>query len=221
MSQPLLHQRRVRVGAFVLALSLAWLLAAPAANPLAAQQQPGTSLELTPYAGYLVSGSLAEGPLGTSVKNANSMVLGGQLGLRMSRYVALVGNVARASTDLRVSAPIVGGMNVGRNAMWLFDGGLQLGGPLPGGVLPIAPFVQVGAGAVRNEVSNSFVNTTATNFAWNAGAGVDLALAPNLGIRLMVKDYVGKFDVQEATGVNLEGRTTHNWALSAGLKLAF
>lgn len=221
MSQPLLHQRRVRVGAFALALSLAWLLAAPAANPLAAQQQPGTSLELTPYAGYLVSGSLAEGPLGTSVKNANSMVLGGQLGLRMSRYVALVGNVARASTDLRVSAPIVGGMNVGRNAMWLFDGGLQLGGPLPGGVLPIAPFVQVGAGAVRNELSNSFVNTTATNFAWNAGAGVDLALAPNLGIRLMVKDYVGKFDVQEATGVNLEARTTHNWALSAGLKLAF
>ena len=221
MSQPLLHQRRVRVGAFALALSLAWLLAAPAANPLAAQQQPGTSLELTPYAGYLVSGSLAEGPLGTSVKNANSMVLGGQLGLRMSRYVALVGNVARASTDLRVSAPIVGGMNVGRNAMWLFDGGLQLGGPLPGGVLPIAPFVQVGAGAVRNEVSNSFVNTTATNFAWNAGAGVDLALAPNLGVRLMVKDYVGKFDVREATGVDLEARTTHNWALSAGLKLAF
>ena len=221
MSQPLLRQRGVRVGAFALALSLASLHAAPAANPLAAQQQLGTSLELTPYAGYLVSGSLAEGPLGTSVKSANSMVLGGQLGLRMSRYVALVGNVARASTDLRVSAPIVGGMNVGRNAMWLFDGGLQLGGPLPGGVLPIAPFVQVGAGAVRNELSNSFVNTTATNFAWNAGAGVDLALAPNLGIRLMVKDYVGKFDVQEATGVNLEARTTHNWALSAGLKLAF
>ncbi|HEX3160173.1 MAG TPA: hypothetical protein VHQ45_16760, partial [Gemmatimonadaceae bacterium] len=65
MSQPLLRQRGVRVGAFALALSLASLLAAPAANPLAAQQPLGTSLELTPYAGYLFSGSLAEGPLGT------------------------------------------------------------------------------------------------------------------------------------------------------------
>ena len=212
-------RRRVHAGA--LALALASLAAAPLARPLAAQQRLGPSDEITPYAGYLFSGSMAKGPFGTNVKSADAMVIGGQLGLRMSRYVALVGNVARASTDLRVSAPIVGGLNVGRNEMWLFDGGLQIGGPLPGGVLPIAPFLQVGAGAVRNDVSSGFAQSTATNFAWNAGAGVDLALAPNLGIRLMVKDYVGKFDVQEATGVNLEGRTTHNWALSAGLKLAF
>jgi hypothetical protein len=37
----------------------------------------------------------------------------------------------------------------------------------------------------------------------------------------MAKDYVGKFDVQEATFLDIEGRTAHNIALTVGLKLAF
>jgi len=38
-------------------------------------------------------------------------------------------------------------------------------------------------------------------------------------LQLMAKDYIGKFDVKEATGINVDAKTTHNWALSAGLRL--
>jgi hypothetical protein len=35
----------------------------------------------------------------------------------------------------------------------------------------------------------------------------------------MAKDYIGKFDAREATAVNVDTKTTHNWALSAGVRL--
>ena len=35
----------------------------------------------------------------------------------------------------------------------------------------------------------------------------------------MVKDYIGKFDAREATNLNLDSRTAHNWTVSAGLRL--
>ena len=61
--------------------------------------------------------------------------------------------------------------------------------------------------------------THATNFAYNVGAGADVALAPRFGLQLMVKDYIGKFDAREATGLNVDTKTTHNCAVSAGLRL--
>jgi hypothetical protein len=51
------------------------------------------------------------------------------------------------------------------------------------------------------------------------GAGVDVPLGSRLGLQLMGKDYIGKFDAREATGVNVDSKTTHNWTLSAGLRL--
>ncbi len=35
----------------------------------------------------------------------------------------------------------------------------------------------------------------------------------------MAKDYIGKFDAREAAAVNANTRTTHNWTLSAGVRL--
>ncbi len=35
----------------------------------------------------------------------------------------------------------------------------------------------------------------------------------------MAKDYIGRFDAREATGLNLDTKSTHNWAVSAGLRL--
>jgi hypothetical protein len=35
----------------------------------------------------------------------------------------------------------------------------------------------------------------------------------------MAKDYIGKFDAREATAVDLNTETTHNWTLSAGVRL--
>jgi hypothetical protein len=35
----------------------------------------------------------------------------------------------------------------------------------------------------------------------------------------MAKDYIGKFDAHEATSVNVNTETSHNWTVSAGVRL--
>jgi hypothetical protein len=53
------------------------------------------------------------------------------------------------------------------------------------------------------------------------GAGADVGLTRSIGLRLMAKDYVGRFDVREATTLDYEPGIAHNFAFSAGLKIAF
>ena len=50
---------------------------------------------------------------------------------------------------------------------------------------------------------------------------VDLGTSWGFGLRLMAKDYVGKFNFQDATSRDVQGQTSHNWALSAGLRFNF
>ncbi|MEO5588563.1 MAG: hypothetical protein ABIS03_03165, partial [Gemmatimonadaceae bacterium] len=101
------------------------------------------------------------------------------------------------------------------------DAGLQFSAPSFRGERTITPFVQVGAGGMRYDVQVAGINRTASNVAFNAGVGADIPLAQNLGLRLFAKDYIGKFDVNEAVGVDYDAKTSHNIALSAGLKLQF
>jgi hypothetical protein len=190
------------------------------AAPLQAQQGRMGSFSITPYAGYMKFGNFANGPLGTSLRNSGAAVYGAELGLGLAPAVALVGNVAYSQPDLEVGVPIVGGLSVGQGSVLLYDAGLRLRVPT-GGMLPISPFVQAGAGAIRQSVSVSPVSTHATNFAYNIGAGADVAIAPRIGLQLMAKDYIGKLDAKEATGINVDTKTTHNWAVSAGLRLGF
>ena len=51
--------------------------------------------------------------------------------------------------------------------------------------------------------------------------GVDVKLSPNFGVRLMAKDYLGKFDFKEATSFDLNGKTTNNVALTLGVHFGF
>jgi hypothetical protein len=74
---------------------------------------------------------------------------------------------------------------------------------------------------MRYDVTAGSLNTQSTNFAANVGGGVDLQLSRNLGVRLMAKDYIGRFDMKEATGLNFSQKRTHNWALTAGITLGF
>jgi Outer membrane protein beta-barrel domain len=189
------------------------------ATPLAAQGASGASFGITPYAGYLKFGTLVSGPFGTSVRNAGAAVYGAEAALGLSRTIALVGNVAYSQPGLEIGAPIIGGVSVGRSSVLLYDAALRLRLPVGTGGLPISPFVQGGAGAIRQSFDLGPVSTHATNFAYNLGAGADVALAPRLGLQLMVKDYIGKFDAREATALNVDTKTTHNIALSAGLRL--
>ena len=70
---------------------------------------------------------------------------------------------------LEVGAPLIGGVPVGRGSVLLYDAALRLRVPVAGG-LPISPFVQGGAGAVRRSFDIGPASTHATNFAYNVGA---------------------------------------------------
>jgi hypothetical protein len=187
------------------------------AAPLQAQSGRPGSLSITPYAGYMKFGNLVDGPFGTSVRGAAGPVYGAEATLGITRGLALVGNVAYASSDLEVGVPVIGGLSFGKSSALLYDAALRLGMPL--GTSGIRPFVQAGAGAMRQEIEVAPVATKATNFAYNVGAGVEVPLGPRLGLQLMAKDYIGKFDAREATAIDVRAETTHNWTLSAGVRL--
>jgi opacity protein-like surface antigen len=187
-------------------------------TPLAAQRSAGPSFGITPYAGYMRFGNLVSGPLGTSLRDAGAAVYGAEVALGLTSGIALVGNAAYSQPALEVGAPLIGGVSVGRSSVLLYDAALRLRVPVTGG-LPISPFVQGGAGYMRQSFDIGPASTHSTNFAYNVGAGADVAIAPRFGLQLMVKDYIGKFDAREATGLNLDTKTTHNWAVSAGLRL--
>ena len=179
------------------------------------------SPSVSPYAGYMIFGDMVDGPLGTSLTSSSGSVFGVQANLPLGPTVSVVGNVGYSEPDLRFGIPIVGGVNFGKSQIWMYDGGLQLSAPALPGSRAIAPFVQVGAGGMSYNVQIAGLNRKATNFAFNAGIGADVPLAQNLGLRLFAKDYIGKFDVNEAAGIDYQAKTSHNIALSAGLKLTF
>ncbi|MGI8843335.1 MAG: outer membrane beta-barrel protein [Gemmatimonadaceae bacterium] len=175
-------------------------------------------VHIAPYAGYMVFGNLIDGPLGTSLRTADAPLYGAQVGVAITPGLSLIGNVAHSSTAIEAGVPILGGFELADSKVWLFDAGLQLG--FAGGSAT-APFVQVGAGAMRHGISVGPIQTNATNFALNAGLGVDVRVSPNVAMRLMAKDYYGKFDSEQAALLDIGTEATHNFALSAGLKIGF
>ena len=182
----------------------------------------GTAFELTPYAGYMIFGDYFKGPLGTSIGNAPGALYGVQLGMKLAPNISLVGNLGYSSSDVRVGIPFLGGYDIAHSATLLYDGGLQLELPLTtASGFSLKPFAQIGAGAMRYDIDQSILQTQATNFAANVGIGADLALGRSIGLRLMAKDYFGKFDFKDATQLEVTGETAHNWALSAGIRLNF
>jgi hypothetical protein len=200
------------------AASIASTASAQSAQPVVA----GTAFELTPYAGYMIFGDYLKGPLGTSVSNAPGAIYGVQLGMKIAPNVSLIGNVGYTSSDIQAGIPFLGGYSIAHSSTLLYDGGLQLDLPISTGTgLGIKPFIQGGVGAMRYNISESVVQTTSTNFAGNVGVGADLGLGQGIGLRLMAKDYIGKFNFQDATGLDVQGQTTHNFALSAGLRFNF
>ncbi len=190
------------------------------AMPLAAQQVKPTVFDVTPYAGYMMFGKLFSGPVGTSISAGSGPVYGAQMSLTMAKNIALYGNVGYSSSDLKIGLPVIGGLDVGSSKALMYDGGVELKVPMQAASM-VTPFVQGGIGAIKYEVSSGFLDANATNVAYNFGGGFDVRLTPNFGLRLMAKDYLGKFDFKEATSFDLNSKTTNNVALSLGVKFGF
>jgi len=182
----------------------------------------GDLFDVTPYVGYMVFGDYMKGPLGTSISNAPAPVYGAQLGMKLAPNVSLLANLATTSSDIKAGIPLLGGLSVAHSTMVLYDAGLQLDVPMTTMAgTTFSPFVQAGAGAIRYDLSQSLLSATATNFAANVGVGADFALGSEVGLRLMVKDYIGKFDFKDVTFVDLTGETANNFAFSAGVRFSF
>lgn len=190
------------------------------AVPLQAQQAREPAIRFTPYVGYMSFGSLVSGPLGTRLTNGGGPAYGAQVSVPLSSVIGFYGNVAYSRPGLEVGLPIVGGVSVGDGSVLLYDGGIQLSMPART-AQQITPFLQAGVGGMKYSFDLSPIRLDATNLAYNIGAGADLPLGRNLGIRVLAKDYIGKFDASDVAGIDLETKTTHNWALSVGVTLGF
>ncbi len=212
-----MHTSHVRLG---LAIVLA-AISVPATSH-AQLRQPAAIIEVTPYAGYMKIANYADGPFGTNLSNRSGYVVGAQLAYRLTPNIAVIGNLARAGADLQVGVPILGGIGVGSSTLWLYDAGLQLGLPaVDRGGVGVSPFVQLGAGAIHHDVGSSLLRSQSTNLAYNAGVGADVMFGRSIGLRLLARDYIGRFDAKEAVGFDLGTDVRHNIALSAGVTLAF
>ena len=214
--------RRSCSPALVIALVIAIPSVATAQSRGTSARATNTAFAVTPYVGVMLFGDYLSGPLGTSVTNAPAPVIGAQLGMKLAPNLMLVANVATASSDIQAGIPILGGISLAQSRVQLFDAGLELALPLTAmSGTAFTPFVQAGAGAMRYDITQSFLTTTSTNFAANVGLGADISVGRGVGVRVMARDYIGKFDMQQATYLDYGTNTAQSFAFSAGLRVSF
>jgi hypothetical protein len=205
--------RRVALAAALVAVSTPAFAQAPGS---------GTVLHVSPYLGYMVFGNYLKGPLGTTLSNAPGPLYGTQVGLSLAPNLSLVGNLGYTASDIKIGIPFLGGVSVGHSSMLIYDAGLEYNlGSAKAGATGLSPFVQAGVGAIRYDINESVLTTNATNVAGNVGLGADFSIGKGMALRVLAKDYIGKFNFQDATGIGITGETAHNWALTAGMRFDF
>lgn len=208
-------------------------LLAGIAGPLNAQSgQPVTaghgSFYVGPYAGYMFFGDLYKGSNGYDYTNEDGGFYGAQAGFSVSPNVSILGNLGYSKTKFTLEGPNTpgGAVNLsGDIGAWLYDADLQFRLPFEQKDSWIAPFVQLGAGAIRyTQDYNNFNSKAQTNVAFNGGVGADFQWKDRVGIRLMAKDYVTSLKWSNDNSISSDvakGQTAHNWGLTAGINFGF
>ena len=195
------------------------------------------SFYVQPYAGYFIGGELTDGP---QLTLEDKPIYGAQLGYSFSPNFTLVGNVGYSPTNFAYetrSGGVVNQRASGDVDLLLYDAGLQFRLPFVANRVgsTIAPFAQIGAGAIkfspdRGGELNDFKRGT-TNVAFNAGLGVDFQVRKGIGLRVMAKDYITSlaFDDFRSTANAIEQdieddaqtKLSNNVALTLGLNFGF
>lgn len=209
-------------------------LAAIVAAPVGAQQagQPVTSghgsFFVGPYAGYMIFGDLADGTNGSEYSNEDGPFYGAQAGFSFSPNFSLLGNLGWTKSKFTLeNAGPAGDQNLtGDIGVFFYDANLQFRLPFQQEGSWIAPFGQVGAGAVRYspDVDDLDGENSRTNIAVNLGIGADFQWRETVGIRLMAKDYITSAEWQDDEMLRDyfgDAERQHNWAITAGLNFGF
>ena len=209
-------------------------LAAVVSTGALAQQSPGEpvtrgagSFVLVPYAGYIIYGDLAEFSSGTEFSNDDGALFGVQAGYSFSPNFALLGNFAYNKSKFTLEVPGSGTSNdfnaSGDIGIFLYDASLQFRLPFTANRQgsTVAPFVQVGAGAIRYSFDSDDFSDDASDskVAFNVGLGIDFELNKYIGVRLMAKDYITSLAFDKLQDVDNDSKVSNNFALTAGLKI--
>lgn len=183
-------------------------------------------VRITPYAGYMDFGNDFASPQpGLTFSAGNAAIVGGELSVALGRYAAVVGNVGFTKPTWNFSGPAAPASSSDAS-MWLYDGSLRLRLPLgqtsESGPARFVPFVQGGVGGITYSLSNNPFNANGTtSWAFNAGAGADIMMSDNFGVRLQAKDYITSLNWDKASNVSLNSKTSNNWAFTGGFIIGF
>lgn len=179
------------------------------------------SFAVAPYAGYLVSQRLFDGPLNTALSVQSSPVYGAQVSMPLAPGASLVGAIGYGSGDLEAGIPIIGGVSIGKSRTLLLDASVELRLEGYGARGRFIPVFQLGGGAVKREVTILGVTADATDFQVSGGIGADIPVSSSLALRVMAKDFYGKADFGSVGPLNARTEDLHAVALTGGLRFAF
>jgi hypothetical protein len=181
-----------------------------------------SSIDVTPYAGYMVFGDLMSGPLNSSISNSPAPILGVQAGIRIAPNISFIANVAGSNSEIKAGLPIIGGVTLAETSTILYDVGLELRMEQAEAYgYRFVPFAQAGVGGMHYDITEAGLSATANNLAGNIGVGADVGLGAGMSLRLMARDYIGKFNFSDVLSFDVSSGTTNNYALSAGIRLSF
>ena len=175
------------------------------------------SFAVVPYGGYLVTQPFIEGPLSTSLSFVASPLYGLQASLPLAPSASLVGGIGYSSGDLEVGVPVLGGISVGNSSALVMDAAVEL----RMSARRFSPFVQLGGGAIRREVSVIGVSRSTTDFQVSGAVGADVPIAGNFALRLQAKDYYGKADFGSIGELRAATKDIHSLALTGGIRVSF